>query len=303
MASFVWPFGATSSGPASAFAEAVQVVEAAHVAARRYLEGNVHFDLGSLCWELLNQEPPTGERSKRTPVLPPLREVASSASPPTRKRMREECSDASASAATPSFGAPAFRAPFSGGRRAEPPLGIPLLGRPTGYRHDLAPEGRGATRADGGLRPEAKVSAPRQPQQGGSSEGGAEGDGGPAPRAKLRVECGQCGRRFRGRTELEAHERTHTGEKPLLCGVCGKSFAHCSNLRAHERTHRGEKPYPCPHPGCGKCFAHSTSLKEHLRSHTGEKPFACDFPGCGKCFAGQSNYRRHRKLHQRISLD
>jgi hypothetical protein len=255
MASFVWPFGATSSGPASVFAEAVQVVEAAHVAARRYLEGNVHFDLGSLCWELLNQEPPTGERSKRTPVLPPLSEVASLASP-IRKRRREECSDA------PLPGPASAGLPELEGRRA-----IPLL-------------------------------IPRQLQQGGSPEGGAENNNNPAPRAKLRVECGQCGRRFRGRTELEAHERTHTGEKPLQCSTCGKSFAHCSNLRAHERTHRGEKPYPCPHPDCGKCFAHTTSLREHLRTHTGEKPFACDFPGCRKCFAGKSNYRRHRRLHE-----
>jgi len=111
--------------------------------------------------------------------------------------------------------------------------------------------------------------------------------------------CQYCDRRLRNLSELEAHVRTHTGEKPLRCMYCSKAFAHCSNLRAHERTHRGEKPYVCTFKGCGRCYAHPSSLKEHRRSHTGERPYACPAPDCGRTFTGLSNYRRHRRLHEK----
>ncbi|KAK7073524.1 hypothetical protein SK128_016949, partial [Halocaridina rubra] len=137
------------------------------------------------------------------------------------------------------------------------------------------------------------------------------------------LQCGVCSRVFDRRSRLDAHYKTHTGERPFTCPFCGKNFASKGNCNTHMRVHTRERPYQCPHcdkrfsqhgqlvihirrhtgekpyicPHCNKGFTCSKVLKIHVRTHTGEKPFQCEY--CHKGFAAYANLVVHRRIHTR----
>ncbi|XP_054040204.1 zinc finger protein 367-like [Rissa tridactyla] len=75
------------------------------------------------------------------------------------------------------------------------------------------------------------------------------------------------------------NEGEHSSSR-IRCNICNRVFPREKSLQAHKRTHTGERPYLCDYPDCGKAFVQSGQLKTHQRLHTGEKPFVCSENGC-----------------------
>ncbi|XP_053158978.1 zinc finger protein 367 [Hemicordylus capensis] len=88
-------------------------------------------------------------------------------------------------------------------------------------------------------------------------------------------------------------EGEHSSSR-IRCNVCNRVFPREKSLQAHKRTHTGERPYLCDYPECGKAFVQSGQLKTHQRLHTGEKPFVCSENGCVSRF---THANRHCTKH------
>ncbi|XP_015599869.1 zinc finger protein 236 [Cephus cinctus] len=90
-----------------------------------------------------------------------------------------------------------------------------------------------------------------------------------------------------------------TSPSSIKCTYCSRVFPREKSLQAHLRTHTGERPYPCDYPGCTKAFTQSGQLKTHQRLHTGEKPFLCTESGCEMRF---THANRHCPDHPYATL-
>ncbi|KAG0416711.1 hypothetical protein HPB47_006192 [Ixodes persulcatus] len=108
-----------------------------------------------------------------------------------------------------------------------------------------------------------------------------------------RVECRYCPYSSDYMATLNAHERTHTGERPYGCGTCGKTFTQKCSLNLHMKTHMQHKPFGCD--SCGRRFTQKVHLICHQRVHTGEAPYECD--RCEMRFKNSSGLRSHKIRH------
>ena len=118
----------------------------------------------------------------------------------------------------------------------------------------------------------------------------------PTPLKKASYFCESCPKSFLWHSDLIAHNRTHTGEKPFTCDLCPKKFAQPSNLNTHKkRIHFGEKPHSCKE--CEQTFFQKKDLIVHTMIHTGEKPFTCI--ECNENFKRNEHLKIHSRIHNK----
>ncbi|KAJ0001620.1 hypothetical protein NQD34_001416, partial [Periophthalmus magnuspinnatus] len=104
--------------------------------------------------------------------------------------------------------------------------------------------------------------------------------------------CETCGEALSSITNLQIHQRLHTGRKIHSCTFCGKLFLAKFKLREHERVHTGEKPYTCD--TYGSTFTHASNLRVHQIVHTDARPNVCQ--NCGKTYKSKTALKKHQQL-------
>ncbi|XP_066586742.1 uncharacterized protein [Prorops nasuta] len=141
------------------------------------------------------------------------------------------------------------------------------------------------------LSPGSSCSSPEYRDIVGTRPGGPRSGGG----------ASESHRRGRPRADALSNLMMQGSTSPssIKCSYCNRVFPREKSLQAHLRTHTGERPYPCDYPGCTKAFTQSGQLKTHQRLHTGEKPFLCTEPGCEMRF---THANRHCPEHPYATL-
>ncbi|XP_063544915.1 zinc finger protein 845-like [Cydia strobilella] len=121
-------------------------------------------------------------------------------------------------------------------------------------------------------------------------------------------QCHHCGKRFRNKSVLVKHIRTHvslgpsrnsTRENDALEHQQSQQTLHKDKkyfvtvLRKPEMTHRGAKPFKCRY--CVYTSCSNGHLRRHERIHTGDKPFKCN--NCDYKCNQKGFLRRHEMIH------
>ncbi|XP_054153167.1 zinc finger protein ZFP2-like [Oppia nitens] len=92
-------------------------------------------------------------------------------------------------------------------------------------------------------------------------------------------------------------------DKKYVCEFenCGKRFRQKPHLDAHQAIHTGRR-YACDWPQCGKSFVRKYNLAEHQKLHSTINPNMCDYPNCGKCFSSKYSLTRHQSAQHNQTL-
>ena len=133
-----------------------------------------------------------------------------------------------------------------------------------------------------------------------------------------KFQCPECPKTFTRSSNMNAHKRTHTDERPFECSICQKKFARQHDCKVHEQQHSKQKQaITCRGAldsgfswGCGKKFLGANALARHFGNQTGRnciKPLQ-DQEAAKGCASGsrrqlQGFDGRIPRLHEVSSLE
>lgn len=109
--------------------------------------------------------------------------------------------------------------------------------------------------------------------------------------SKSGLRCKICEKTFAKRWNLQAHYRSHLGEKKFQCTICGAKFTRKHSLNYHMTCHSGEVRFSCP--WCDKVYRHVGHFKDHVAVHQ-QNPFVC--LQCGNSYSYRNTLKRHVQL-------
>ena len=106
---------------------------------------------------------------------------------------------------------------------------------------------------------------------------------------EYRYPCRSCEKDFNSFHARYHHEMTHSTLKHV-CGDCGKGFGYRSELQRHSNVHNEVLPFACSQ--CNKRFAQKKSLKRHEDIHT-DTMYKCK--DCDKICSTQDHLYSHQR--------
>ncbi|KLO84686.1 Uncharacterized protein LW93_4965 [Fusarium fujikuroi] len=114
---------------------------------------------------------------------------------------------------------------------------------------------------------------------------------------RLKCDYDGCSYRSKSASDMRAHKKRHSDERPCKCVTCGKGFKCPSDLTVHKKTHdeNRARPFKCQEAGCDAAYMKKPHLDKHMQTHKGQKDFKCHVEGCGKSFTRKGDLTEHEK--------